>query len=207
MTFIPDALEAEVRIPIRILSGRVTYFYGGPLPGLKEGTVGELVVPRHAVKDLEIVDVLEAHIVAEALAAESVILIGVAVGGVPFRLRNKVMHADKLRIASPGGLCFVGVELLEPLEIRFRGSKKAVLEAARCRIPALGCHARSVNEAYTRISETFEPERRSHTGNVFLKGFYLDGDEWRPLHDLRRRADLVEGPDLNQPSGPTNMMA
>jgi hypothetical protein len=48
----------------------------------------------------------------------------------------------------------------------------------------------SVNETYTRISEVYEPHRRSHTGNVFQKVLYLRKtvgirEIWSPLEVLR----------------------
>ena len=44
MALIPDELAKTVKIPVRIVKGRITYFYGGPMPRLKEGTVGDLVL-------------------------------------------------------------------------------------------------------------------------------------------------------------------
>ena len=80
------------------------------------------------------------------------------------------------------------VLLTEPLYLRFRGTKKATLDPAQCVVPALGgLTADSLNEAYRRISEVFEPGRRSAGGNVFRSCYYFDPerDKWRPIGELR----------------------
>jgi hypothetical protein len=82
------------------------------------------------------------------------------------------------------------VELVldEPLNLRKRGSKSPRLEDVRCHVPALrDATYQSLNEAYRRISEVFEPTRRSAGGNVFLNVYYFDEDRssWRPLGELR----------------------
>lgn len=69
-----------------------------------------------------------------------------------------------------------------------RGTKRAVLADASCVIPALGgLKASSLNEAYRRISERFEPERRSVGGNVFRSVYYFEPStaSWRPIGELR----------------------
>ena len=49
--------------------------------------------------------------------------------------------------------------------------------------------ADSLNYAFTRLSEVFEPWRKAHTGSIYERIFYLERDEhWYPLKDLRDRA-------------------
>jgi hypothetical protein len=49
--------------------------------------------------------------------------------------------------------------------------------------------ATSINHAYTDLSETFEPWRISHTGNIYEQVFYQEKNEkWYPLEILRSRA-------------------
>jgi len=52
----------------------------------------------------------------------------------------------------------------------------------------------SLNEAYRRISETFEPRRRSVGGNVFRSCYYFNAerDQWRPIGELR--GDMIFEP-------------
>lgn len=47
----------------------------------------------------------------------------------------------------------------------------------------------SLNYAFTRLSEIFEPWRKAHTGSIYERVFYRDcNDHWYPLKDLRDRA-------------------
>jgi hypothetical protein len=47
----------------------------------------------------------------------------------------------------------------------------------------------SLNYAFTRLSEVFEPWRKAHTGSIYERVFYLEHDGfWYPLKDLRDRA-------------------
>lgn len=82
--------------------------------------------------------------------------------------------------------------LEEPLELKFRGTKKATLEDCGCSLPSLGITAKSVNHAYTKLSEKFEPKRRSHTANVFNTILYLPKGQhnWRPLEELRQAKQI-----------------
>lgn len=44
----------------------------------------------------------------------------------------------------------------------------------------------TLNHAYTKLSESFEPWRISHTGNVYTRVFYKERNEkWYPLDSLR----------------------
>ena len=46
-----DSLNKTVSIPIRYANGKIEYFYGGKLPKLKDGVIGELILPAYAVED------------------------------------------------------------------------------------------------------------------------------------------------------------
>jgi hypothetical protein len=51
MSFIPDEHEKTVKIPIHIRGGQIQIYFDGPLPQLKEGIIGDLVLPYDAVVD------------------------------------------------------------------------------------------------------------------------------------------------------------
>ena len=54
-------------------------------------------------------------------------------------------------------------------------------------LSTLPLKAQSLNEAYRKISEVFEPARRSKGGNVFRSFYYRDTNhqQWRPIGELR----------------------
>jgi hypothetical protein len=79
--------------------------------------------------------------------------------------------------AARGGLFL----LLEGMEPRAIESGMVDLPAAPGLEPV-----DSLNYAFTRLSEVFEPWRKAHTGSIYERIFYLERDEhWYPLKDLR----------------------
>ena len=48
---IPDPYKKTVQIPVRLVEGKLRFFYGGPIPSISDGAIGELVVPEYAVKN------------------------------------------------------------------------------------------------------------------------------------------------------------
>lgn len=93
------------------------------------------------------------------------------------------------RVRNPYAYYLVKVRLQETLHLEIRGTSKPRLLNCRCHIPALEKHekqfADSLNEAYTHISEIFEPTRRSHTGNIFSLCVVKLPTGWTLLDDLR----------------------
>ena len=59
----------------------------------------------------------------------------------------------------------------------------------------------SLNQAYTLISQKYEKHRGSHTGNVFNKVFYQEGDDYYPLETLRNQIvyEIEEKIGMNYP--------
>lgn len=80
---------------------------------------------------------------------------------------------------------YVPVRLVEPLKLKKQGTKPGKLLPCRCGLPTLNEETMSLNHAFTRISEVYEPDRISHTGNVFERAYYKNGDHWIPLEKRR----------------------
>ena len=212
MSQVPDSSEATVRIPVRIEKGRITYLYSRKRLPLRDGAVGELVLPAQAVLDRDWLSPLKAERPVEIVPAGESLLLAMRLRKIPAvyhgqlflpnsdRLRNHFQQPEDLHttelpldhfdtgVLKPltwGDDAFVEVKLVEPLSLVLRGTKSAILRGGECRIPVLDRQATSLNHAYTVISEVFEPERRSHTGNVFDRVRYFEGTYWRRLDDLR----------------------
>jgi hypothetical protein len=80
---------------------------------------------------------------------------------------------------------FVQIELLSDLKLNFE-KKLGVLEDCQCYIPRLETKSRSVNHAYTIISDHFEKLRMAKGGNVFRKVYYVDPTgHWVPIGKKR----------------------
>lgn len=213
-----NPFKKTIKIPVRVVNGSIGFFYDGKMPDLTEGVIGELILPDYAVKDEDLRARLQAEFVAEVIPTGSPLLIGMRFREVPedlwdrlYRSGGRLLSEDRtlpdrpIRDTEASGLSddpwridpislvFVAVLLDEPLALRFRGTKKAVLEGGACIIPALPDERRraeSINHAYTLVSQVFEPRRRSHSGNVFKRARYLTGDRWHRLEDLRREHEV-----------------
>lgn len=179
-----DPLEKTVKIPVRIVDGKPVFFYGGDLPKLKEGAIGDLVLPSYAVLDKDKLLHLEEEQECDFLPKGTRLL-----ANVRREVRSAYLIVNDGQKDLPWGIAggFVEFFLEEDLKMKMRGTKKPVLLPCPCSSPALDEQAISVNHAYTLISTKFEPERKSHTGNVFNKVFFkAQNGHWRALDDLRQ---------------------
>lgn len=184
MDYIPDPLMKTVKIPVVFKDGKFTLLDGRDMPKLKNESVGYLEMDEHSVLDQELVNELQAESDVEMIGAGESIFFGVSPKMVPGNLKGKILSPDKLRIIS--NYWFVEVRLEESLILHLRGSKSPQLLDCQCVIPGMrNLQATSMNHAYTLISRHFEKKRRSHSGNVFQKGYYLDGNRWMTLDKIR----------------------
>ncbi|MDD4803281.1 MAG: hypothetical protein PHF24_10165 [Syntrophomonas sp.] len=185
MVFDKDA--KTVRIPVKIVDGQVKYFYGGDLPKTINGVIGELILPEYGIIDDVFISVSQAKYEKEILPAGSYIMAAVNNNQVEEKKRK---FTETINAPYSQNSSFIRVQLLDPLILQIRGSKKAILLDTQCLILCLDKEARSLNNAYTLISAEFEPNRRSHTGNVFSKCFYQGKDIWYPLENLRQLEEI-----------------
>jgi hypothetical protein len=70
------------------------------------------------------------------------------------------------------------------------GTKLAQLEPCECEL-----------EGFPRLSERYESTRKSHSGNVFTKVFFMEGNRLLPLEELRVREVAKLEKRLYQQSG------
>ena len=158
------------------------YFYGGGMPELAEGSIGDLLVPSSAF--VNPYDRLR----CEQQGREKLLPEGATV---MFRMRQalrgekRVGWHEDLETSPPFQGVFVEVTLKKALYLVLRGTKPARLERVQCFIPTLEVTAKSLNHAYRLISEAFEPARMSHSGNVFQEVFVARGSGWVELDTLR----------------------
>jgi len=189
---IPDPYARSVCLPVVLKDGTWLLFNEQPLPAFRDGTLAELVMSPFAFVDKEQRKVWTTEMTAPFLPAGTALWVEVAHEHVPESLRRFVFEKlDEFKIPR---YC-VQAFLLEDVLLHVRPGKYALLGSCRCDIPALVRLSQSVNETYTRISEAFEPNRRSHTGNVFTKVFH-EGATF--VQSLGRRRVQVE---LSAPPG------
>ena len=176
--------EKTIRIPVRIrTNGRIEYFYGGSLPKMSDGTIGDLVVPEWSITDQREVSRLQQEHVVPFLPSRSVVMFAVDGNNTPAGLKQHLQNGAILGIKKSHAVALTLEE--NPLRLRLRGTKPATLESVTCWIPSLQMKAKSLNHAYRLVSERFEPSRISHSGNVFELGYFKSGDTYISLGDLR----------------------
>lgn len=208
-----------VRIPMRFIDGEWVFEFGGSPPAV-HGTAGELVMPRSKLTDddllrklteisrVRILDqgtVLRAYVVVKepwelTEEQEKVLLPWNKVGhefafaGVPMwssrdpsivelRLDN-LTEQQRLKHPNETGGLWLRLEGMRPIGLI---SSSITMPGFISKEPAI-----SLNHAFTLLSETYEPWRMSHTGNVYTRFFYQESDGlWYPL-ELLRQAEVAE---------------
>ena len=188
MAFIPDPSSATVRIGARWHGGQFVSLDDQPLPEIREGTMIELVMPRAALTNKQDVAKFTTKKTLQVLPAKSGVLLGLSPFAVPEEEWSKFVRPEKTSAASSYLLAEVG--LLEPLSIAIDGSQRATLEPCRCQVLLLNTEAKSLNHAFTLLSQRFETWRISHSGNVFKQGFTHLNGRWWSSHTLSLRFRL-----------------
>lgn len=179
--------ERTIRIPLRVVEGEFKPFYGSTMPRLVDGAIVDLVIPEYALRADDFAR-FQAERSVQLFPKDSELMIGLRPPGrIPYTLCTRE-DLGKSRVVS-SHRAFACVKLLEGLTLCLRRGKRAFLRQSACEVPALGleAEAKSLNDAYTLLSQKYEPDRRSHTGNVFREALYWDESQefWRWLDDLR----------------------
>lgn len=180
---IPDKFARTARLLVKVTDGKCTLHDGGELPKMKPGITAELVIsPWDVIDETSRAKLLEEHSV-EFLPAGTTLWARVKSDDISGTLAL-ACHSKRIWPGTPG--LFVDIHLAKAVQLIIRGDGRASLGDCVCKIPALPDEdCTSINEAYTRISEAFEPSRRSHTGNIFNCVFYERGNYLFPLGKLR----------------------
>lgn len=188
-----------VSIPVRAIHGRLEYLNGGGIPDIRDEAVCELIVDEYTLLDDP--SRFQREEPVKLLDAGTTVAMAVRRDTIPQERIDRTYSLRLRAVDRHSKSRWVKVELKEDLHLRLRGSKNYELMECKCHIPALGAGAESLNQAYTLVSQVFEPHRRSHTGNIFRKCFtWSTGDKaWVPLDWLRWLIRLGHAKDLYAP--------
>ena len=180
--------EKRLRIAVRFNGTQFALLDGSALPAIAKDAVCELVLRPELLQNPADRDRLARDEVFPILSQGSTVLLGVSPHSVgdPKAL-GLICNPQEIGVQTEYWL--VEVRLKQDLKIRIRGDQEAKLEPCSCLIPSLEREATSVNHAFTLISEAYETERLSHTGNVFERAYTPVGPKrWQTLDDLRINA-------------------
>lgn len=174
-----DSLNKTVSIPVRCIKGKIEYYYGKKLPKLKDGVIGELILPAYAVEDKKFLENISKEVIVDFLPSGTKLFVEINV-----KYFEKI-DEDLQKFIITDRCHFIEIALQEIQKLKLRGTKKPQLLSAKCYIPALGKVSSSLNHAYSLISQAYEIERISHIGNVFKKVYYCDDFSYCELDTLR----------------------
>lgn len=179
----------RVVIPVRVRDGKLVPFYGGDMPKLREGWVMDVVTEADAFEDTTEIgrfDLQNEVVIVKAQTELFAVISTRRHDGQKQPPRAPKLQADP---PLPSEAILVPFVIKEDLKLRLRGTRPAELVPCRCDVPVPEIEApESVNQAYTRLSEYYEPWRRSHTGNVFEKVYWRQGERAVQVDKLRKSA-------------------
>ncbi len=184
----PQSNERRVLIPVRWSGGEWKVLDDSSMPKLAEGTVGELSVPASAFLNPKDTKPYLEESFAEILPALTMLWASISSNHGGPGMNELVRRGLPAKRSHENGYFMVGFLIKEPLVLRLRGTKHASLEPCPCDLPGIpqDMAVSSINQAYTRLSEQYEPQRRSHAGNVFQKVYFESTNgSFKPLEDLR----------------------
>ena len=177
-----------IRVPVKLVEGRWELLYGGAV-NIKDGAVGELHLDHIYFTDKKFLKALTTKLQVPILAAGTELRVALTVKPDldatlwPHLLKRDATphrHTTKLSVETR----FVSIHLAGPtaaqqkkakekevvhggLFLMLEGMEPRAIESGMVNLPAVpGLEpVDSLNYAFTRLSEVFEPWRKAHTGS------------------------------------------
>jgi hypothetical protein len=207
----------RVHIPVRLVDGTWECAFGGAVP-VNDGTEAELILERDSIADDAFLARMESKGLYKVLDEGASLLVALTIKPeYPPKdtLRPLLKYYADFPNAiateslddwnwNPKTLAFVEVRLAkpDPKHVRLFGSDRGGLWLRTIGIEPDGLVSttvllptaitdepvRSLNHAFTKLSETFESGRISHTGNIYTRVLYQERNlKWYPLDVLRNK--------------------
>lgn len=214
--------KTPIRVPVKLVDGQWEFFYGGGLP-VSNGTIGDLVVDKTAIVDKKFLALLKQR--SEHKILDVGIALRVALTVKPssnidselqkflIPLNTKELGDDYFYTPRSPYTQFVKVSIGEPTHrqkklrpednggiwLRLQGTQPKGISTSQVIVPppVSKLPLESLNHAFTRLSEKYEPWRQSHTGNIYERVLYQEKNErWYPLSVLRNAAVATDEHEL-----------
>ena len=197
-----------IRVPVKLVDGQWELLYGGPVK-VKDGAFGELHLDRVHFTDKTFLKALTEKRKVAVLPSGTELRVALTIkSDLDTRLRPFLLNYDSTPHDHTANISaetrFVSVRLVGPTQAQQRQKIKAGglwlclegmeprgVESGMVDLPQTrGLEAvDSLNYAFTRLSEVFEPWRKAHTGSVYERVFYKERNgRWYQIKDLRDRA-------------------
>jgi hypothetical protein len=214
-----EPLFRRLRIPVKFVDGIWECSYGGVVPVLPD-TPGELIIERTSIADKLFLEKMEAKSRHKVLDQGVKLLVSLRVKNTSKIPKYKYRHLvpyDKVKETIGKKLIekfkfldfhFIPIYIDKPnadqarklqtessgLWLLTQGPEAIGLESTTIKLPkdVWKEPVASLNHAFTKLSEIYEPWRISHTGNIYTRILYMEKDKkWYPL-DLLRNITLAE---------------
>ena len=208
--------NSRLRIPVRFVDGIWECALGGAIP-VRNDAEAELVVQRSSISDKSFLETMERQGRYKVLDEGITLLVCLTMKlthpppdtlGRLLKSYNSyggAIATTYLDYWNPATIAFVEVKLAGPdtkqarlfetnrggLWLMTEGVKAVGLASTTIMLPNTICAkpVLSLNHAYTKLSETFETWRISHTGNIYSRVLYQERNgSWYPLDVLRNKA-------------------
>lgn len=192
----------KLRLPVRVVDGVIEFEYGGRLP-IRQDAYAELIVDKEDIEDPEFLDVVSERRIIKILP-EGATLYAVLSSNGPISIPSEDIKLGKWfdERRFPSYPHFVPIKI-GPLHrwqaapdqrhegglwLEMEGNRSIQMVSSSIELPLVQVTdpIRSLNHAYTILSEHFEPHRISHTGNVYEQVLYQEANGyWYPLKLFR----------------------
>lgn len=195
----------KLRLPVRIVDGMIEFEFGGPIPAKHEAYC-ELIIDQSDITDPVFLDRMTRRRIVKLLPEGSLLFVMMSSSG---PVAHKGLEWTEPKLGKwfetkryPSYPHFIPIEIgpllpwqLPPddgnsggLWLETQGNRSIQLISSSIILPIEGLEAdiKSLNHAYTVLSEHFEPHRISHTGNVYEQILYQERNGmWYPLKLFR----------------------
>jgi hypothetical protein len=183
-----------LKIPVHYINGTWEMIYGGNIP-VREGATGVLQLQEDHIRDSELISILKRKQVFEILKPDTPLMIAVNPSdnlSQELKKHLKTIKTDFYR-ASLIGSNDQFIEVISGgISLVLEGLSPKGIESGPILLPYIDSQvefsrtANTLNHALTILSEIYETERISHTGNIYKRVFYKDTNNyWYPIEDLR----------------------
>ena len=205
-----------LRIPVRYVEDCWECGYGGIVP-VAPDTEAELVINSRSITDKSFLERMRFKSRTKVLEQGVTLLAYLATKEqtqltdaqkkhlIPWQSMLHEIATEHIDNWSTGGLSLVEVSIGGPTDQQAKkfetesgglwllteGPKAVGLQSTRIALPEVVSKdpVNSLNHAFTKLSETYEPWRISHTGNVYQRFLYKETNgKWYPLELLRNAA-------------------
>jgi hypothetical protein len=211
-----DTSIRRLRIPVHHVDGVWECSFGGQVP-VKNGTRAELLVAQSAIEDRSFLEHMMRKDRHKVLDEGTQLLVALTVKlssppcddigalAIPQGQYGQQIAIETIKNWSPELFCFVPISIGAPDEKQTRlfNTDSGGLWLVTRGLDAVGLASttivlpdkvsqtpvRSLNHAFTKLSEAFETWRISHTGNVYSRVLYQESNgRWYALEFLRAAA-------------------